>query len=437
VEIAVKSTDSATSASRGPDSDEHDTAVTGVQPLHVCYLCSEYPPCTRTGGIGIFVQTLARAMVAAGHRATVVGLYDQPTERKEDWDAGVRVIRRSARGRLFKLGWLINRRSLHRELSDLVAAEAVDLVEAPDYEGLFWMAPDWGVPRAVRIHGGETYFRRLLNEPLRWRHFVAERAGLRRANAYASVSRYAWEGTRRVFGLPDVPVSILPNPVDCSRFRPGDVGEVVPGRIVNTGTVIRKKGILELFAALPEVFATIPNAHLWCVGPDSSDRQTGADSTAALARSLLPLAHQSRVTFTGAIPHEEIARLVRTAQVCAYPSLLENHPIAWIEAMASGKPIVASSTGSGPEVIEDGVSGLLCDPRDTTRLANVLVSLLLDGALAARLGSGARRQALERYSLDVMIPANLAWYGRVLEDWSHRRDRTVRARRAFAPFAGR
>lgn len=420
-----------------PDSDEHGTVATGARPLHVCFLCSEYPPCARTGGIGIFVQTLARAMVAAGHRATVVGLYDQSTEREEDWDAGVRVVRRSARGRLFKLGWLINRRSLHREISGLVAGEAVDLVEAPDYEGLLWMAPNWGVPRVVRIHGGETYFRRLLNEPLRWRHFAAERAGLRRADAYAAVSRYAWDGTRRVFGLPEIPVSILPNPVDCLRFRPGHAGEVVPGRIVNTGTVIRKKGLLDLFAALPEVFAAVPSSHLWCIGPDSSDRQTGADSTAALARSQLPAAYQSRVTFTGAVSHEELARLVRTAQVCAYPSILETQGIAWIEAMASGKPIVASSTGSGPEVIEDGVSGLLCDPRDRTRLANALVSLLGDAALAARLGSGARRQALERYSLDVMIPANLAWYGRVLEDWSHRRDRTVRTRRAFPPVARR
>jgi glycosyltransferase involved in cell wall biosynthesis len=383
-------------------------------PLHICYLCNEYPPAPRLGGIGIFVQTMARALVAAGHRVTVLGLYSQQEEYREEWDRGVRVIRLSGRARPFKLGWLVNRWRLGRELAACVARDGIDVVEAPDFEGMLWLIPRLSVPMVVRIHGSEVYFRRFLGESVKRKHWWIESRSIRRATAIASVARYAWRETRRLFGLPEQDVPILPNPVDCRQFRPADSGEIVQGRIVYSGTFIRKKGVLDLFAALPEVFDRVPEAHLVCVGADSRDARTGAASTRQLAMDYLPIRYRHRVCFTGLLPHEQVVQYVRSAQVCAYPSYLEAHPIAWIEAMACAKPIVASSTGTGPEVIEDGVTGLLCDPSDHAALAERMVRLLTDECLAARLGAAARERALSTYSLDVLVPANIAWYRSVL-----------------------
>ena len=158
--------------------------------LHVCYLCNEYPPAGIVGGIGIFTQTIARGLVDTGHRVTVVGLYEQSKEYVEDVDRGVRIIRLSARARYIKLGWLINRYRMLSTVRRLIENENVDIVEAPDYEGLFWLAPRWRIPRVVRLHGSEVYFRRLLNEPLKLKHLVAERSSLYNANAIGSVSKY-------------------------------------------------------------------------------------------------------------------------------------------------------------------------------------------------------------------------------------------------------
>jgi glycosyltransferase involved in cell wall biosynthesis len=385
------------------------------RPLHICYLCNEYPPAPRPGGIGVFVQTLARALVAKGHRVTILGLDPEVEELREEWDHGVRVVRLSGRARSLKLGWLINRRRLARYLSTVVAQEGVDVVEAPDFEGMLWLVPKLPVRTVVRIHGGEVYFRRLLGEPLKWKYWWMESRSIRRATAIAAVTQYAWRESRRLFDLPEQPVAILPNPVDCRRFRPAEPGQTVPGRILYSGTFIRKKGVLDLFAALPSVLDQVPGAHLVCVGADAADARTGSPSTRDLAMTMLAPQYHDRVVFTGALPHDRVVDYVRSAQLCVYPSHLETQGIVWVEAMACAKPIVASNTGTGPEVIEDGVTGLLCHPSDHAGLAERMVRALTDECLAARLGAAARERAVSTYSLDVLVPANVAWYRSVLQ----------------------
>jgi glycosyltransferase involved in cell wall biosynthesis len=104
---------------------------------------------------------------------------------------------------------------------------------------------------------------------------------------------------------------------------------------------------------------------------------------------------------------------ITRASVCVYPSHIEAMPIAWIEAMAAGKAVVASQTGPGPELIDDGVSGLLCNPHDPSSIANQIIRLLKDASLRRRLGATARKIAVERYSLDKIVRQNLAYYERI------------------------
>ena len=83
--------------------------------------------------------------------------------------------------------------------------------------------------------------------------------------------------------------------------------------------------------------------------------------------------------------------------------------------MAVGKPTIYSRTGPGPEVIEDGVSGLLCDPFDPEDIAAKICALLDNQVLAAQLGQGARARVLARFNKKDWIGRNLAYYSRCLE----------------------
>jgi len=100
------------------------------------------------------------------------------------------------------------------------------------------------------------------------------------------------------------------------------------------------------------------------------------------------------------------------ASVCVYPSHTEALPIAWVEALAMGKAVVASRIGPSPEVIEEGVSGLLCDSYQPEAIADALLQALLSPDLRKRLGAAARQRAEKLFSLEKQIVENIAYFER-------------------------
>jgi sugar transferase (PEP-CTERM/EpsH1 system associated) len=101
--------------------------------------------------------------------------------------------------------------------------------------------------------------------------------------------------------------------------------------------------------------------------------------------------------------------------VFVLPSLMEGHPLAVLEAMAAGKPVVATRVGGNHEAVEDGRTGLLVPPRDPGALAAAVRSLARDPETAGRMGREGRRRLDERFSLEAAVRANQTIYSRCLE----------------------
>jgi glycosyltransferase involved in cell wall biosynthesis len=379
--------------------------------MNIIFICHEYPPARLVGGIGIFVKNISRAFVKTGNSVTVIGLYRQEFSTDEIIE-GVRVIRIAAIKKL-GLGWLFQRRTLGKKIKGLHDEKKFDIIETSDFDAGFWLIPKLKIPYVVRLNGGEVYFRSLLKEHLRLQYRFSESSSLHKADAITSVSRYTWQQTKRLFKLPDQVVPILPNPVDTSYFKPGS-GKINKGCILYSGTFIRKKGVLELFKSLSAVFDQLDDAHLICVGADSRDATSNSPSTKAIALSLLDKKYHNRVKFTGRIDHAKVLDYIQKAHVCVYPSYLEAFPNAWIEAMACGKAVIGSSTGSGPEVIQDGETGLLCHPADHAGLASRIVQVLTDGGLRERLSTNARQYTIEHLDISFIAQQNLQWYNKVI-----------------------
>jgi glycosyltransferase involved in cell wall biosynthesis len=370
--------------------------------MHVGFLTTEYPPLP-AGGIGTSVRNLARALVAHGHRATVVGW----GREAEFDDAGVRV-RFLEESRVPRMGWLLNRAAARRELARLVEEEELDVVEAPDWCGLS-AGIDLPCPLAIRCNGSSTYFAEILGERARRRVTLAERLALERADGLAAVSRFTADRTRFLFGLPDR-FEIIPNSVDTARFVPGRPAEVEPARILYLGTLVRKKGVLDLGPVFSEVVRREPRARLELVGRDALDGRTGSRSTREiLAASLSPQA-RARTDFVGPLPYDSVQERVRPAAVCVFPSYAEAQPLAWLEAMACGRPIVGYDFGWAREVVRSGLDGILVPPGDLRALADVLVALLDDPELAAGMGASARLRVEAGFDAGVVALRCLAWY---------------------------
>ena len=373
--------------------------------MHICFLCNEYPP-GKHGGVGSFTQTLARSLVARGHKATIVGYYLNGREGVED-DQGVRVIR-LANSRVRGAGFIFNGRRVRRVLAEVHAQSPIDLIEGPEFS-LAVVPKNFPARKVIRMNGGHHFFHVTLGRrPHGWRSWVEHRS-FNRADHLCAVSRHVAETTRALLGLGAKEIEILPNPVDPEQFQPSPYRTEEDNMILFAGTLCEKKGVRQLIGAMPQIICAVPDARLVLAGRDSIDPLTG-ESYAERLRRNIPPSLEAHIEFKGAVEHDELPDLIARAAVCVYPSHMEAMPLAWLEGMAMGKAVVASRTGPGPEVIEDGVSGLLCDPHDPSSIAARVVEMLKDRTHRQSMGRAARARILERFAAPVMVERNESFY---------------------------
>jgi glycosyltransferase involved in cell wall biosynthesis len=376
--------------------------------MNLAFLCSEYPP-SRGGGIGTFTQALGRALARAGHRVDVVGLYDVDEDVCEE-DQGVRVwrLRRAEMPltRFLRNGWKATRKL--RALQ----GEGLELVEGQE-NGFAAIGRLPGVKKVIRMQGGHHFFAVTLGKkPRPWRAWQ-ERRSFEQADAICAVSRYVAEVTRELLGLGDMEIPILPNPVDVSVFRPmPDIPEE-PSLIVFAGTVCRKKGLEPLIRSMETVLREVPEARLVVAGRDQAE--PGVGSFREYLLGLMPPEVRRAVSFLGPVAHHELPELYARAQVCVFPSFMESQGIVFVEAMAMGKALVAPGIPPVLEMLEDEIQALVCDPHDPETIAAGLIRCLRDAELRRRLGAQGRQRAVERFSTEVLLEKNLAFYRQVLE----------------------
>ena len=179
-------------------------------------------------------------------------------------------------------------------------------------------------------------------------------------------------------------VQVIPSGVEL----PDEVGkEASPPEVLYAGRLSREKGILELVEAASGLNLVVAGD-----GP-LRDRVPGA---------------------RGFVPHDELDRLYARAAVVACPSRREGFGVACLEAMAHGRPVVATSVGGLRDLVVDGKTGLLVPPGDVRALRSALERLLGDADLRRALGTAARERARMRFSWDTVAEATVAAYKMVV-----------------------
>ena len=205
-------------------------------------------------------------------------------------------------------------------------------------------------------------------------------------------------------GRATVPVTLIYNGVDLERYNHQepcctlrDEYGMEPGAQI-VGVVARlepEKGHPTLLEAWPAVVRAVPNAHLLVVG--EGGRREALERQAAQLR----IAH--RVVFTGR--RDDVPAVTAALDVAVLPSYREAQGLTILEAMALSRPVVASNVGGIPEVIEDGVSGLLVPPRDPEALAAAIVRLLVDHSYADTLARAGHEVVHDRFCIELMVKA--------------------------------
>ncbi|HKP89685.1 MAG TPA: glycosyltransferase [Thermoleophilaceae bacterium] len=181
--------------------------------------------------------------------------------------------------------------------------------------------------------------------------------------------------------------------VDVTAFAPGERDErEAPLEVLTVGRVDPVKGQPLLIEAVAELRRRGVDARLTFVG----DGPGLAELTALADR----LGVADRVEFPGAVGQDEIRAYYRRAGAFALPSFAEGLPVVLIEAMACGLPVVASRITGIPELVEDGVSGLLITPARGDELADALGALAADPALRAEMGRAGRAKVVAEFDIE-------------------------------------
>jgi len=173
--------------------------------------------------------------------------------------------------------------------------------------------------------------------------------------------------------------------------------------IGSIGALVAQKGHRYLVDAAAAVVRAIPDAHVLIFGE--------GELKPALARQIKHLGLEHRVSLAGFRP--DVLELLKGLDLFVSSSITEGLGGSILDAMAASRPVVATGAGGIPEVVEDGVTGLLVPPHDAGALADAIVALLKDEPRRQRMGEAGLARVRARFSVDGLVDETLAVYARV------------------------
>lgn len=350
------------------------------------------------GGAEMVLLRLAEALRSRGHEVVPVG----PA-------TGCGWLAEQFRARGFAPERFLLRRPIDwrcvRGMRAMLERRRVDVIHSHEFTMAVYGAAvgKWlGRPHVATMHGNQTM-------TTQWRRRVALRTAFRWSDAVVTVSRDTKRFLDAQLRLRDDALQVVPNGVptangDAARIR-GEL-RIAPDEllVVATGSLVERKGHALLIRALASQPAGGAPWRLAIAGK-GVERNRLEELTRELAVA-------DRVHLLG--HRDDVGDLLAAADIFAMPSLWEGLPLALLEAMSAGKPIVASATSGIPEAITPEIEGLLTRPGDLDGLTNAIHRLRVDPALRQRLAEYAAARARAEFSIEAMTTAYEQIYLRVL-----------------------
>lgn len=233
-------------------------------------------------------------------------------------------------------------------------------------------------------------------------YFPTTKYSIEQSDGVTTISDYVRVRTIEFFGVRH-PIDVIPNFVNCNIYRPAPERRPARKRLMHISNFRPVKRVLDCIRILAAVRREV-DAELWMVG--DGPLRGEAESLA------FELGVQDQVDFLGKQDHVE--RLFPQAHVVLMPSELEAFGLAALEGQACGVPPVATNCGGVPELINDGVDGLLAPVGDIETQAAHVVRLFGDEVLYARMSEAARHNAESRFCASKIIPLYEAHYATLL-----------------------
>ncbi|WLI88272.1 glycosyltransferase [Massilia sp. R2A-15] len=405
------------------------TPIANPDAKAIVLVSRDFPP-NHGGGIATFNKDLAEALARDGHIVCVIT--QSPDVNRVDFENGVWVHRMVVRevprsqaaidAALPQQLWNWSAVAFE-EARRIATHRKIDVVEAPvwDCEGAaFLFDGRWPLVTSLQTtlhfwlqshpdrHADKQWMKRFAAPVLAMeKQLMLESSGVRSISA--AIRRDIEEGYGFRFREDAVRVAPLGMPPAAAAPAPAPASGRVT--VLFVGRLEPRKGIDTLLAAIPRVLAENPQVDFRIVGDDSLPVPGGkASYKEAFLNSEAGKASRGRVHFGGRAGQQELVAAYAACDIFVAPSRFESFGLVFLEAMREGKPVIGCDVGGMPEIIEDGVNGLLVAPADSDALAAAILKLAASAPLRAEMGAAGRRIFAEKFTSERMAGASVGLY---------------------------
>ncbi len=222
------------------------------------------------------------------------------------------------------------------------------------------------------------------------------------------------------YGIDPEKIVVIHNGVDTEFYKPStpsfqdEYKNGFDNLLIFVGRIIQQKGLTNLIDAFPRVLKEHPKTGLLIVGKGKLKKQ--------LREKVKKMDLEKNIIFPGFIPEDKMPELYSSADIFVLPSLWEVLPIALLEALASGAPLLASNAGGNPEIVEMGSNGHIFEKGNVDMLVEKLNMMLSDKEGRMQMGKRSRQCALEKFDWEIIKDKTLSFYKGAMDDFYSERN---------------
>jgi glycosyltransferase involved in cell wall biosynthesis len=373
-----------------------------MQKLKVCLISQQFGKVK--SGIGVYTRNVAKKLLEDGHSVTLIC----PRERASQDIPGLDLhLVSGGKTGASHIRWFILSWRFGKTLRELLAKRRFHLIHFTDArEALF--CPRVEVPLVANMN--DYYFAAAPFNPLRfradyvdwyirWTYYHAvrllERRALRKLTVIICNSRYTKKALVRAYSLPHDRLRVVYKSIDVDSFSfhpqiPNDRKR----RVLFVGGNVQRKGLPTIIRAAPIVLKAFPDTEFFVVGDNQNLK--------AMKDLCDRYGVEENFRFLGWQSYDEIQKHYQGASAFVMPSLIEAFGVVFLEAMASGVPVIGGDVGGTRELIQSGSNGFLVEPRNSDDLANKILLIFQNDELRQKLIQGGLK-TVKRYTVEGMV----------------------------------
>lgn len=396
--------------------------------MHICFVCREYIPSLRGGGIASYIKEMAHGLSEKGHKVTVICASDDTKEEYSYQDGKVEVIRlkggdflipeKESTSILKKFRTFYRFFSYRRRiLETILKLKDIDIIEVPEYGAEGYYLNKLSIPVITRLHTpmllDHFYFNIQKLNKNNWHYYwqgLQEFKQMKQAKYITSCSTSLKEWSSKFLGIQDNKIQVIYNPIQTSRWvlKTNHLQNLSVKTILFAGTICDWKGCGDLAEACQMLQSNtqIP-FELHLIGKNG-----------IYAEELQKkYGRYPWFKLIGKIPREELMKRYAEADVICFPSWWENMPMVCIEAMLCGGIVIGSNSGGMSEIISNEENGFLIPPHQPKILAKTIQKAInLSEQRRQEISQNAQKRIRDDFSMDTILQQTISYYQQVINN---------------------